>query len=292
MMLVLAAVSVPLGQQGRVNGGLPAVSSDGRHIAFWGDRGAGAQFFVIDADGSHEVQVTRGSQDHGRPAWSPDGKRIVYCETANNVGPSMIFEVGPRGTDAAQVGAVQGRSPVLMHDRQHVLFVSGGWNDAQLSVSRLDGTDVHRISDGTAATWNPALSPDGRQVAYTRSEPGQIGVWVMNVDGSDPRAVTHFTRAEGRAQVPAWSPDGKRIAFQASAPSAGDSTKSAAHIWIVELATGKLTKLAPHDEPYLDEGPAWFPDGRSLAFQSTRSGRMEVWVMRSDGTAPRQVTGR
>ncbi|HVT38210.1 MAG TPA: hypothetical protein VHE78_04160 [Gemmatimonadaceae bacterium] len=67
---------------------------------------------------------------------------------------------------------------------------------------------------------------------------------------------------------------------------------SAGHMWIIELATGKLTKLTPHDEPYLDEAPAWFPDGTRLAIQSTRTGRMEVWVMRSDGAALSQVTGR
>ena len=54
--------------------------------------------------------------------------------------------------------------------------------------------------------------------------------------------------------------------------------------------SGNVHKLAPHTERYLDETPAWFPDAKRLAFQSNRTGRMEIWVMNADGTVPRQVT--
>ena len=50
-------------------------------------------------------------------------------------------------------------------------------------------------------------------------------------------------------------------------------------------------KLAAHAEGTADEVPAWFPDGRRIAFQSDRSGSMEIWVMNADGTGLRQVTG-
>ncbi len=54
-----------------------------------------------------------------------------------------------------------------------------------------------------------------------------------------------------------------------------------AHTW---------TKLADHSAPYLDELPSWFPDGRALAFQSNRSGSMQIWVVNADGTGARQLT--
>jgi dipeptidyl aminopeptidase/acylaminoacyl peptidase len=63
------------------------------------------------------------------------------------------------------------------------------------------------------------------------------------------------------------------------------------HIWIVDAATGAARKLAAHDQPYLDETPSWFPDGKHIAFQSNRTGRMEVWVMNADGSGQLQVTG-
>jgi TolB protein len=54
---------------------------------------------------------------------------------------------------------------------------------------------------------------------------------------------------------------------------------------------GSAVKLAAHEQPFLDETPAWFPDGKRIAFQSDRSGRMAIWTMNADGTGLRQITG-
>jgi TolB protein len=67
--------------------------------------------------------------------------------------------------------------------------------------------------------------------------------------------------------------------------------KNSAHIWTVDVATGKADKLAAHSPPYVDETPSWFPDGKQIAFQSNRTGKMEVWVMKTNGSGARQVTG-
>jgi len=61
-------------------------------------------------------------------------------------------------------------------------------------------------------------------------------------------------------------------------------------VWVIDAAGGQTRKLAAHTALYLDETPAWFPDSKRLAFQSDRSGRMEVWVMNADGTGARQIT--
>ena len=84
--------------------------------------------------------------------------------------------------------------------------------------------------------------------------------------------------------MPAWSPDASKLAVQAGAK------KEPAHIWVVDVATGSGRKLAAHAEPYQDEVPAWFSDGKRIAFQSDRTGRMEIWVMNADGSGQRQVT--
>jgi TolB protein len=82
-----------------------------------------------------------------------------------------------------------------------------------------------------------------------------------------------------------WSPDGHQLAIQVNRLKEHD-----AHIWIIDADTGDAHKLAAHDQPYLDETPAWFPDSKRIAFQSNRSGKMEVWVMNADGSGSRQIT--
>jgi len=82
--------------------------------------------------------------------------------------------------------------------------------------------------------------------------------------------------------VTTWSP---------TRDSSQQSKLHSGHIWVVDLTSGEAHKLAAHERPYLDETPYWFPDGKRIAFQSNRTGRMEVWVMNADGSGQRQVTG-
>jgi hypothetical protein len=58
---------------------------------------------------------------------------------------------------------------------------------------------------------------------------------------------------------------------------------------VIDVATGIATKLGPHDRPYLDETPSWV-DSRRIAIQSDRSGRMEIWIVSTDGKEAVQLT--
>ncbi len=144
-----------------------------------------------------------------------------------------------------------------------------------------------QLTDGSSTTWNPAWSPDGKQVAFTRRDDNWLNVWTMNADGSSAKQGSHIPHEDGQAQFPAWSPDGKRLAVQVNG---GSKDKRSAHIWTIDLASGSARKLGEHDKPYLDEVPTWFPDGQRIAFQSNRTGQMEIWVMNADGSQPREVT--
>ena len=275
------------------NGVLPAVSPDGRHIAFVSDRSGATELWVVGEDGSGLRRLTTSGGVSG-PEWL-SADRISFTVARGDT--SIVMSVGLAGGTASEVVRLRGRAPVLAEAGSRVLFGAGPWREMQLVTASVgaNGTlradDVRRITSDGAAYWCHAVSPDGRSISAGRVEPaGGMQIWVGGVDGSPGRAVTSFDRLEGRPQCPAWSPDGLRLAFQAAAPAPDDSTKRIGHIWVVELATGRTQKLDGHTAPYLDENPAWFPDGGRIAFQSDRTGRWEVWVMRADGTQPRQLT--
>jgi TolB protein len=85
------------------------------------------------------------------------------------------------------------------------------------------------------------------------------------------------------ATFPDFSPDGRRVAFGAS-PSGG----APGQIFTVDLAGGNLRRLTPG--PSDDEYPAWSPDGRHIAFVSDRTGSLQVFSMRADGSGVVQLT--
>lgn len=271
----------------RVRNEAPAVSPDGTRVAFLSNRDGNEDVYVVGRDGTNEVRLTNTPDDETRPAWSSDGKHVWFSVFANDV--SRIYSVDPDGRNLKQIGSVPGRAATLSHDGKRVLYATGEWTAVRLAVSNLDGSEARILADHAPVLWNVQWSPDDKLIAYTgrSSTEKALSVWIMNADGSNAREIAHLAPEDGNAQVPAWSADGRRIAIQANHP---DRSKHDAHIWVVDLQTGAAHDITPHPaEPYLDEVPSWFPDGKQIAYQSDRSGWMEIWVMNADGSNQHQL---
>jgi len=86
---------------------------------------------------------------------------------------------------------------------------------------------------------------------------------------------------------PQLSPDGKWVAYTVSRPSLEDN-RNVSRVWIVEVATGKARQLT--GGPGSDRQPRWSPDGKTLAFISTREGGAQVWVLPIAGGDARKVS--
>jgi hypothetical protein len=129
------------------------------------------------------------------------------------------------------------------------------------------------------------LSPDGTQLVISdQSEPDNVSrIFVLPSAGSEaPRpVVSHPTHP---SYWHAWTPDGRTLAYTATRPETGGDFD----IFARDLAGGPERRLT--DAPGVDDGPEYSPDGRWLYFNSTRSGAMQIWRARADGSAPEQVT--
>jgi TolB protein len=266
--------------------GYPSISPNGAYIAFISTRSGGEEIFVISPDGSHEKQLTNNKEKKNAPYWSHEG--LILFSTNDDDG-SRLFSVMPDGSNLRQIGKVPGRNPKLAPDGEHVIYAVGPWTASRLILSEIHNPQPRQLTGNDATVWTGWWSPNGKQIAYaSQNAAHELHVWAMNADGSNQRQITQVPAAEGRAQWPVWSPDGRQLAIQVGRYS---QTENTSHIWAVNLNTGLATKLAPHDQAFLDETPAWFPDGKHIAFQSNRSGRMAIWIMKSDGTELRQVAG-
>lgn len=288
-LLVLAPGVAPAQQRpaAAAGAGGPAVSPDGRLIAFSSSRDGTPDLYLSSIDGATVRRLTNSPEPEGRAQWSSDGRSLLFVRFAHD--SSTLYRLAVDGGNIEELIRVPGRGALLSPDGQWVAYTAGSYTANRLIAVNLSDRSTRPLSTGGDVIFNHAFSPNGRQIAYTRMDPaGTLQLWVMNADGSDAHALTWFSPAEGRPQVPAWSPDGRRLAFQANLTLPDSSSTS--HIYLLDLQAGALTRLAPHQRPYLDEVPVWFPDGHRLAFQSDRTGRMEIWMMNADGSEQRQVT--
>lgn len=136
-----------------------------------------------------------------------------------------------------------------------------------ICVVRVDGTDARRLTKGIAAS-DPSWSPNGDRLAFTRHEVGgeftqsyQDNIFVMDADGSDVQQIT--PEREGQSSFrPTWAPDGQRIALLRSNTVAINSPTRYGDLLIVNVDNGDETRLT---RGKLVSGPAWSPDGRSIA---------------------------
>ncbi|HXI20391.1 MAG TPA: hypothetical protein VNH46_04865, partial [Gemmatimonadales bacterium] len=278
-----------IAQQQPVHGGGPAVSPDGHSIAFTANRDGHFDIWVIGADGQGERRVTDTEAPERNLAWLATGEIGFSLFEGDS---SRIYAIRPDGTGLHQLGTVPGRELRISPDGSRVVQPLGQFPALRLVVAALDGSGARDLTDGTHPAFHPAWSADGSHIAFSeRLGPDTTALAIVAVDGSDHHLIGSIPPAEGSVEMPAWSPDGRRIAVQVGRYPRDRTDQAVAHIRVVDVASGEARQLGRHQRPYLDETPAWFPDGETLAFQSDRTGTMEVWRMRADGSRRLRVTG-
>lgn len=168
--------------------------------------------------------------------------------------------------------------------------VSGsGPNRGILERFDLATRQITRIESGFATHNNNdhVLSFDGTMLAISNQGPeteGRSAVYVLPATGGAPRQVTPLTPS----YLHGWSPDGKWLVYTGGrADTPGGRTVFS--IYKIPVAGGPEIRLT--NGAWLDDGPEFSPDGKYIYFNSTRSGRMQLWRMNPDGADPEPVTG-
>jgi Tol biopolymer transport system component len=180
-------------------------------------------------------------------------------------------------------------TPAYSPDGNRIAFSSQRGANEDVYVMSADGRNVRRLTSHAAPDAQPAWSPDGKRIAFVSRRAGNFKIYVMNADGSRERLLTSGPRWVTDSS-PSWSPDGRWIGFASSRVKDGNP-----EIFKMRPDGSRVTRLTFTDtagEVSPDDGfPAWSPDGRSIAFSSTRAtGQHDLWVMRSDGKTPRRIT--
>jgi Tol biopolymer transport system component len=152
----------------------------------------------------------------------------------------------------------------------------------EIFVVGADGRGRQNLTRTEASESGIALSPDGRRIAYVRSDGIRSQIWAMNVDGSGQR---RLTSGEDEELAPAWSPDGRSLVYMVwdyGACYPGATKCAVTDAWTINADGSEQRKI-------LDRAlhPRWSPGGRRLLFQRFESdvSSSGLYVASSDGTA-------
>lgn len=270
----------------------PAVSPDGRHLAFRCDN-AGVRSEIclmtltrsFDPASKPERLTSLGAQSTS-PVWAQQGEYLVFSSNASGLGAALhrlrVFPAARRSTTPEALTEGGDHEVSLASSPKHGLVAytrrranvgmrvverkAGGWGEpralASLASTRSDET--------------PSISPDGARIAFSSTRTGIPQIWVANWDGSQLRKLD---TGPDPAMMPEWSPDGTRIAF------------------LAEPRDSPAVGVAP-----VDGGPARFPakpgwkprwshDGKALYFSRGEAPNFRVFKVAADGGSPTQVIG-
>jgi TolB protein len=130
-----------------------------------------------------------------------------------------------------------------------------------------------RLSYGPWDDINPAISPDGKTIAFASNRSGYWDIYLMDLDSAGITRLTDTLEYDG---APAWSPDNKWLVYETYV---NDNLELKIQSVITPSDTIMLT-----DNPAADFSPAWSPQGRGIAFVSNRSGEDEIWLANLDNS--------
>ena len=169
------------------------------------------------------------------------------------------------------------RSPAWTPDGRAVVFTGKMDGVSKIYSVGLDGMDPKPLTDGPR-DYDPAPSPGGDRLAFTRQDGDHIVLHIANADGSD---LVGVAGGPSRNEEAAWAPDGRRIAVLTDRDFGED-------IWILERdGDHSMTKIT--DSTSHDMNPAWSPSGDQIAFASDRDGPFGIYVMDADGANVRRA---
>jgi TolB protein len=163
--------------------------------------------------------------------------------------------------------------PSLSPDGQTVYFSSNQSGTFEIYSVDVNGNNLQQLTDGIGTLYAPELSPDGSTILFTNHG---NGLWVMNADGSNPRAITFKDDID-----PTWSPDGSMIAFA--------SNRSGTRQLYTATANGKNVNQVT-DLSNMGGRSTWSPDGKKLAFYRGPAGDHDIYVINVDGSGLDRLT--
>lgn len=244
--------------------------------------------WAIDLASGKEVRFVENAFN---PEYSSDGRRIAF--DASWAGPRRIWATDSRGYNPQQLTSdtsegISHVRPRWSPDGTKIVFQNIERTRFDVRAFDLVNNKSIWITNDSVPDLNPVWSPSGRFIYFSSYRGGGINIWraAMSRQGSPSGPHQQLTIGAGQDVELAISHDGERLVFSI--------LRQNADIWRLPVAPDSGKPVGPPQEVITttreDSRGAWSPDGRSIAFNSDRTGEMNIWLHSLETGQSRQLT--
>lgn len=235
-----------------------------------------AQLFRVRTDGSGLRQITAGARVATAPAFSPNGRKVVFARFG-----SGLFTVNVDGRALHRLtGSRYDAFPVWSNDGKKIAFLRGHAGELHLYVMNASGRAEHLLRRAPAPAGRPSWTRDGNIAIPVNGA-------LYKVSSATGRVLTKLAVGldpQSSVATPTLAPNGRAVAFVGPRPPPPDCQRAACEVFALYVK-----RLAGAQRLVFDAGPAgWSPDSHTLAF--SRSGVLTLQPA-SGGTATAIPTG-
>ena len=266
--------------------GDPQLSPDGAQVAFTRttvdgkDNSYRSQIHVVPTDGSSPAKpLTGGPKRDGQPRYSPDGRYLAFVSDREADTPATKGKRHGQNQADAQSQAKAQDDDRKLGSQIYILPLGGG--EARRITAILDGVDEIAWSpDSTRIAFVSRIKPAGAEIQAAKAADGPSADSPEALYAKYNKDVRYITRIQYRLDGFGWFEDRR------------------AHVFVVDVAQALTADPAGLPEPlqitggpYDHDGPAWSPDGRTLAISACRAPDADqarfsdVWLFPADGSA-------
>lgn len=198
-------------------------SPDNRKIAFVSDRDGNEEIYIINTDGTGLKRLTNNPARDIHPYFSPDGMKILFSSTRAN-GTFDIYQIDSNGDSLKSLTDTDDEETCARYspDMKKIVYLKGvkkTQND-EVFIMNSDGTNDTNITNSAAAEGWPVWTPDGKNIIFSSTPPGNFCLYKMDKEGNNLERLSNNQPPldAGRASI---TKDGSYIVFNIQGKSKG-----------------------------------------------------------------------
>ena len=238
------------------------------------------EIWMMNPDGTDQVQLTFDISDDRSPSISPNGMEIAFA--SDRTGNFDIWLLDLETEDLTQLTdhPADDLQPEWSPDGKKIAFTSERAGNKDVWIMDVDFGDLEQLTFSNFNEKGPHWAQDGKRILFISDKDGNDDIYKMKANG---RRKEQLSLDIGDQKAARWSAATKEIAF-----TWWEFSKSRAHIYAMDKNGENIRQLT--SRRFYDRGPTWSPNGGRIAFNSNRAGNFDIWSMKPDGTDMVQTT--